>query len=170
MQRPGSNGQSGPRAPRPVGRDREQGPEFGQTHNFSRSRACSVGPFFGKDQCVGNSTEVETCEDLPECDWGNHLRFISFIRELLVILQSLLRGPMIQQGTSRGFSLNTCPKDLWRVWLFGSMWTENKVELEVLICHYLHSKSIHDWHDQWVYSVVSRLIGWSPRAWPLGLF
>ena len=64
----GGNGQSGPSALRPVDQDREPGPQFGQAHNFSRSRACSVGPFFGKDQCVGNSTEVETCEDLPECD------------------------------------------------------------------------------------------------------
>jgi len=34
----------------------------------TRSRACSVPPYFGKDQCVGDSAEVETCDNLPQCE------------------------------------------------------------------------------------------------------
>ena len=52
-----------------------------RSHHFSRSRACSVPPYFGKDQCVGDSTEVETCDNLPQCEEGKYLCFINISRE-----------------------------------------------------------------------------------------
>ena len=39
----------------------------------TRDRLCSVQPLFGKDQCVGTSTDVGTCDDLPQCEDGNYL-------------------------------------------------------------------------------------------------
>ena len=71
MRGPGTKGPSGPSASglRRVCRDIEnQVLSLDSPTNFPGPELAALDHFFGKDQCVGDSTEVETCEDLPECE------------------------------------------------------------------------------------------------------